>query len=107
MKGVVENMNQKGAMVEGRTIHKHVKEKIVFLKYSFSKATVKYKYIYIHICIYIYVIMKTMCPPGHHHNGFVATHALGHMMYGYTLLVPMNQRVLNKLSKEHNISGYK
>ena len=29
----------------------------------------------------IYVIMKTMCPPGHHHNGFVATHALGHMMY--------------------------
>ena len=42
----------------------------------------------------IYVIMKTMCPPGYHHNGFVATHALGHMMYGYTLLVPMNQRVL-------------
>ena len=28
--------------------------------------------------------MKTMCPPGYHHNGFVATHALGHMMYGYT-----------------------
>ena len=27
------------------------------------------------------VIMKTMCPPGYHHNGFVATHALGHMMY--------------------------
>ena len=27
----------------------------------------------------IYVIMKTMCPPGYHHNGFVATHALGHM----------------------------
>ena len=26
--------------------------------------------------------MKTMCPPGYHHNGFVATHALGHMMYG-------------------------
>ena len=31
----------------------------------------------------IYVIMKTMCPPGYHHNGFVTTHALGHMMYGY------------------------
>ena len=30
----------------------------------------------------IYVIMKTMCPPGYHHKGFVATHALGHMMYG-------------------------
>ena len=23
----------------------------------------------------IYVIMKTMCPPGYHHNDFVATHA--------------------------------
>ena len=33
----------------------------------------------------IYVIMKKMYPPGYHHNGFVATHALGHMMYGYTL----------------------
>ena len=31
----------------------------------------------------MYVIMKTMCPPGYHHNGFVTTHALGHMMYGY------------------------
>ena len=31
----------------------------------------------------IYVIMKTMCPPGYHHNGFVATYALAHMMYGY------------------------
>ena len=51
--------------------------------------------------------MKTMSPPGYHHNGFVATHALGHMMYGYTLLVPMNQRVFNKLNKEHNISGHK
>ena len=38
----VEKMNQKGAMIEGRTIHKQVKEKIVFLKYSISKATVKY-----------------------------------------------------------------
>ena len=48
--------------------------------------------------------MKTMYPPSYHHNGFVAIHALGHMMYGYTSLVPMNQRVLNKPSKEHNIS---
>ena len=30
----------------------------------------------------MYVIMETMCPPGYHHNGFVETHALGHMMYG-------------------------
>ena len=34
-------------------------------------------------------------------------HALGHMMYGYTLLVPMNQRVLNKPGKECNINGHK
>ena len=38
-------------------------------------------YVYIYIYIYIYVIMKTMCPPGYHHNGFVATHALGHMSH--------------------------
>ena len=25
--------------------------------------------------------MKTMCPPGYHHNGFLASHAFGHMMY--------------------------
>ena len=29
--------------------------------------------------------MKTMCPSGYHHNEFVATHALGHMMYGSTV----------------------
>ena len=44
-----------------------------------------YMYIYIYIYIYIYVIyviMKIMCPPGYHDSGFVATHALGHMMHG-------------------------
>ena len=35
----VENMNQNGPMVEGRTINKNVKEKIVFLKYSISTYT--------------------------------------------------------------------
>ena len=30
--------------------------------------------------------MKTMCPPGHHHNGFMATHALGHMVYDMYIL---------------------
>ena len=29
------------------------------------------------------------------------------MMYGYTLLVPVNQRVLREVSKEYNISGHK
>ena len=62
---------------------------------------------YIYTYLHIYAIMKTTCPPGYHHNGFVVTHALWHMMYGYTLLVAMNQIVLNKLSKEHNISGHK
>ena len=28
-----------------------------------------------------YVIKETMCPPGYHHNGFVETRALSHMMY--------------------------
>ena len=55
----------------------------------------------------IYVIMKTMCPSGYHRNGIVATHALGHMMYNYKLLVPINQRVLNKQNKVRNISGHK
>ena len=32
--------------------------------------------------------MKRMCPPGYHHNGFVATHALGHMMYEPYIMCP-------------------
>ena len=37
--------------------------------------------VYIYICICIYAIMiKTMSPPGYQRNGFVLTHALGHMM---------------------------
>ena len=55
----------------------------------------------------IYAIMKAMWVPGYHHNGFVATHVPGHMMDGYILLLPMNQGVLNKQSKELNISGHK
>ena len=50
--------------------------------------------------------MKTMCPPGYHHNGFVGTNELEHIMYGYTLLVPVKQRVLNKLNNQHNIKGH-
>ena len=82
-----------------------------------------YIYIYIYIYIFIYVykciiyiiyiyiyiyIIETMSSPSYHHNrGFVATHAPGHMMNGYTFLVPLNQRVLNKPSKKHNISDHK
>ena len=32
---------------------------------------------------------------------------LRYMIYGYILMVAMNQTVLNKLSKEHKTSGYK
>ena len=34
----------------------------------------------------IYVIVKTMSSPGYYHSGFVATHALGHMTYGFFIL---------------------
>ena len=33
-----------------------------------------------------YAIMKTMYPPGYHHNGFLTTHAPGHMIYGLTFI---------------------
>ena len=33
----------------------------------------------IQLLIYISLNMKIMCPPGYHHNSFVATHAVGHM----------------------------
>ena len=36
-----------------------------------------------------YKIIKPMCLPGYHHNGFVATHGLGHMMYGYVYVICM------------------
>ena len=49
-------------------------------------------------------MMITMCSLVYHHNALEATHLRGHIMYGYTLLVPMNQSVLNKFSKERNIS---
>ena len=44
--------------------------------------------------------METMRPPSYHHKSFVATQALVHMMHGYTLLVPVIETVLKKLSKE-------
>ena len=31
--------------------------------------------------------MKTMCPSVYHPNGFVVTHALGHIMYGLYILL--------------------
>ena len=57
---------------------------IYIYKYVYIYIYIYIYIIYIYIYIYIYVIMKTMCPPGYHHNGFVAIHALGHMMYNRT-----------------------
>ena len=34
----------------------------------------------------IYAIMKIMCLHGYHHNGFVATHALRHMIYSLCVI---------------------
>ena len=68
-------------------------------------------YIYIHIYIYIYIYIYTYTcnhennvPSRYHRNEFVVTYAIGHMTYGYTLLLPMNQRLRNKLGKERNVS---
>ena len=52
----------------------------------------------------IYAVTKIMCPPDYNHNGYVAAHAPEYMIYSYTLLVPMNQRVLNKLNKERHLN---
>ena len=50
----------------------------------------------------IHLIMKTIFPPTYYHSDFVATEALGYMMYGYTSLVPMTQRVPDKPRNERN-----
>ena len=55
--------------------------------------------------------MKTMCHPGYHHNDFVATHALGYMMYRhiihslihYYYIIPLHScDYLKKLSIQIN-----
>ena len=58
----------------------------------------------------IYVVKRqTMCPPGYYQsaNGLMVAHALGHMMYGYTLLVPMLVHIagthLTSVGFEHSV----
>ena len=64
-----------------------------------------YTYIYIYIYIYTYTCNhENNVPSRYHRNEFVVTYAIGHMTYGYTLLLPMNQRLRNKLGKERNVS---
>ena len=33
------------------------------------------------MCIFLHTKRITMCPPGYHHNGLMATHELEHRMY--------------------------
>ena len=35
------------------------------------------------VCVCVWVMIKTMQTPDYHHNGFLVTHAFGHMMYIY------------------------
>ncbi len=51
----------------------------------------------IYIYIYIYTKRITMCPPGYHHNGFMATPELGHRMYGYTLFYSVNKYTISHI----------
>ena len=70
-------------------------------------------FIYMFICIYIicmymyilYAIMRIYFP-SYHPNSFAATLAHRYIIYGYSLLVPMNQSVFNKLRKQRNISDH-
>ena len=58
----------------------------IYLSIYLSIYTYIYIYIYVYIYVYIYIlhiysIMKIICPPGCHCNGFLATHELGDMTY--------------------------
>ena len=51
---------------------------------------------------------ETMYPPRYRHNGFVATHALGHMMYGYHFINCTSCAQVYKLLQSHcgdNLEG--
>ena len=56
--------------------------------------------------------MKTMWTPSYHHNGFVATHAFGHMMYIhmrfyiYYIYIPLQtyQWIFQKVILERHVS---
>ena len=52
--------------------------------------------------------MKTMCPPGYHNNGFAATHAHGHMIYGYIYIyiLKMSSSVANENQYFSSMSSF-
>ena len=48
-----------------------------------------------------------MYPPGYRHNGFVATHALGHIMYGYHFINCIScYQLYIMLSTVHHVPKY-
>ena len=56
---------------------------VFFYSYIFEVTHLKWAFL---MCVYIYIYICICNQPDYrHYNGFVATHALGHMMYGYTL----------------------
>ena len=60
------------------TINDNISDNSIQINIRFPFTVYEYKIVYEYILlsnniyIYIYVIMKTMCPPNYHHNGFVA-----------------------------------
>ena len=56
----------------------------------------------------IHVIMKTMCPPRYHHNGFLATNALGHVVYNLSASAYPHHTQVHELPQSHcgdNLEG--
>ena len=50
--------------------------------------------------------MKTMCPPGYHHNGFVATHALGHRVHHVPKCMSCHKAIVVITRRAHCFHDY-
>ena len=61
-----------------------------------------YECIYVCMFVWKYVLSYKTCPPGHCHNSFMATGALGHTYVRYMLLAFRTQRKL-KLTLQQQI----
>ena len=60
----------------------------------------------VRVCICVCIIMKTMCPSRYHHNGFVATHALGHICTSRTQVHELPQSHCGDKRKVHCFHDY-
>ena len=59
--------------------------------------------------MYIYICNhenKTMCPPGYHHNGFVATHALGHHVHHVPKCMSCHKAIVVITGRAHCFHDY-